>query len=61
MKVLKKAKDYIKSQNRDVDENMRDWWVHTQCFPFEAIDRSRHANRSPREVRRDRLIVRHVS
>ena len=33
----------------------------TQCLPFEAINRSRHANRSPREVRRDRLFDRHVS
>ena len=41
--------------------NNRPAWKYIQCFPFEAIDRSRHADRSPREVRRDRLIDCHVS
>ena len=31
-----------------------------QSFPFEATDRSRHADRSPQEVQRDRLIDRQV-
>ena len=33
-------------------------WRHrcAQCFPIEATNRSRHADRSPREVRFDRQV-----